>query len=340
MVRTGANAYIKYGYEDAYGAGASPALSFGLKTAVTGWTLTTNRTALAALGQVEPTTFAYGQQSGTLGVGFVLGDTTSHNIFQAIYGKATDSGTDKVYGSLTAGGAAKDMNPESVSDDGLTFTTEIGFNLEDDSSNQRRTLKGCVLNTLSISAAINDTVNCTADITYGKEDAPSTAIGAAPAETSQPFTFAHGTLALRTADGAANIVELQEADINFSQNTDLLYQLGTNQAVRGVKRVLEITGRFKASWRDQNKVNAIINQMRTGVATAHKETWGDAYAGGGSDAEFNLTFDNTATGKSIVFILSGLSFMDHSVTGLEPVEPVFEELNWQAKQCQITADVA
>jgi hypothetical protein len=80
--------------------------------------------------------------------------------------------------------------------------------------------------------------------------------------------------------------------------------------------------------------------MRTGVATAHKETWGDAYAGGGSDAEFNLTFDNAATGKSIVFILSGLSFMDHSVTGLEPVEPVFEELNWQAKQCQITADVA
>ena len=83
-------------------------------------------------------------------------------------------------------------------------------------------------------------------------------------------------MALRPADGAANIVELQEADINFSQNTDLLYQLGTNQAVRGVKRVLEITGRFKASWRDQNKVNAIINQMRTGVATAHKETWGDA----------------------------------------------------------------
>ena len=53
----------------------------------------------------------------------------------------------------------------------------------------------------------------------------------------------------------------------------------------------------------------------------------------------NLTFDNE-DGKSIVIILSGLSFMDHSVTGLEPVEPVFEELNWQAKQCQITADVA
>jgi len=77
--------------------------------------------------------------------------------------------------------------------------------------------------------------------------------------------------------------------------------------------------------------------MRTGVATAHKETWGDAYAGGGSDAEFKFTLSN-GDGKSITFELSGLSFMDHAVTGLEPVEPVFEELNWQAKQCQITAD--
>ena len=343
MVRTGANAYVKYGYETTYGAGAgTPTLSFGLKTAVTGWTLTTNRTALAALGQVEPTTFAYGQQSGTLGIGFVLGDTTSFDIFQAIYGLPTISGTDSIFGGLTAGDAAKEMNPnltQTPRNDGLTFTTEIGFDLETGNVDVR-TLKGCVLNTLSIAAAVNDTVNCTADITYGAEDAPSAAFGTAVAETSKPFTFAHGTLSLRTADGAEAIAELQEADVNFTQNSDLLYQLGSNQAVKGIKRILEITGRFRASWKDQNKVNILINQMRTGVGgSTFKETWGDAYTGGESGAaEFNLTFDNN-DGKSIVIILSGLSFMDHAVTGLEPVEPVFEELNWQAKQCQITADV-
>ena len=341
MVRTGANAYVKYDYEDDYGTGASPDKSFGLKTAVTSWSLTTNRTALATLGQVEPTAFAYGQQAGTLGIGFVLGDTTSHNIFQAIYGVPTDSGTDKVYGSLTAGGAAKNMNPDPSGSDntGLTFTTEIGFDLETGNVDVR-TLKGCVLNTLSIAAAVNDTVNCTADITYGREDAPSAAFGTAAAETSKPFTFAHGTLALRATSGVTTIAELQEADINFTQNSDLLYALGTNQAVKGIKRILEITGRFRTSWTDQTKVNALINQMRTGVGgSTFKETWGDAYAGGGGEAEFNLTFDNN-DGKSIVIVLSGLSFMDHAVTGLEPVEPVFEELNWQAKQCQITADVA
>ncbi len=339
MVRTGASAYVRYGFEDTYGAGASPTDSFGLKTGVSTWTLTTNRTALAALGQVEPTTFAYGQQQGSLSIGFVFGDTTSYKIFQGIYGAPTTSGTDKVFGGLDAGDAIRTMHPNSASDDGLTFTTEIGVDLEGTTTNNIRTLNGCILNTLSLSAAINDTVNCTADITYGQEAAPSTtyAVGNNPAETSAPFTFAHGTLALRTADGTENIAELQEADINFTQNTDLLYKLGQNKATNSYKRVLDITGRFRASWLNTDKLLAVINQQ---AGSGHKETWGDAYAGGGTDVELNLTFDNAASGKSLVITLNGLSFADHSVTGLEPVEPIFEELNWQAKTCKVTADIA
>ena len=344
MVRTGASAYVRYGFEDTYGAGAGAITnSFGLKTGVSTWTLTTNRTALAALGQVEPTTFAYGQQQGSLSIGFVFGDTTSYKIFQAIYGVPDEtSGTDKIFGGLDAGDAIRTMHPTGDSvpnDDGLTFTTEIGIDLEGTTTNNIRTLNGCILNTLSLSAAINDTVNCTADITYGKEDAPSTnyAVGNNPAETSAPFTFAHGTLALRTSDGAETIAALQEADVNFTQNTDLLYKLGSNQATSSYKRVLDITGRFRASWLNTDKLLAVINQQ---AGSGHKETWGDAYAGGGTDVELNLTFDNAATGKALVITLNGLSFADHSVTGLEPVEPIFEELNWQAKTCKVTADIA
>ena len=85
------------------------------------------------------------------------------------------------------------------------------------------------------------------------------------------------------------------------------------------------------------KLLSVINQQ---TGSGHKETWGDAYAGGGTDVELNLTFDNAATGKALVITLNGLSFADHSVTGLEPVEPIFEELNWQAKTCKVTADIA
>lgn len=345
MVSTGANAYVRYGYEGAYkSAVSSPTNSFGLKTAVSSWTLTTNRTALAKLGQVEPDTFAYGQQQGTLSLGFVLGDTTSHKIFESIYGTPTDGtpSSTKIYGGNTAGDAALSFGAATDGTQAHTMAIEIATDLE--TANSVRTLRGGILNTLSIAATVNDVVNCTADITYGKEDAPSTSFSAsnAPSETSKPFTFAHGTLNLRTSGGKAAIAELQEADINWTQNSDLLYSLGNNQAAAPVKRVLEITGRFRASWKDNDKLNALINQMRTNsdsVSRSHKETWGDAYAGGGSDPEFELHFA-TEDGKSINIILSGLSFMDHSVTGLEPVEPIFEELNWQAKTCKVTADPA
>ena len=123
--------------------------------------------ALGKLGQVDPTVYAYGTQSGTLGVNFVLGDTTSHNIFKSIYGAATgagSSGNPYIYGSATEGAANKTLV-------GSSFTTEIGFNGEDDYL--VRTLKGCVTNSLALTTTIGGTVVCTADVVYGKEDTPT-----------------------------------------------------------------------------------------------------------------------------------------------------------------------
>ena len=76
MVRTGAYAYVNYGYEtgddpDVFGGTATVNKSFGLKTAVTGFTLSTNRQQLYKLGQVEPHKFAYGTQSGSMSLDFV-----------------------------------------------------------------------------------------------------------------------------------------------------------------------------------------------------------------------------------------------------------------------------
>ena len=81
------------------------------------------------------------------------------------------------------------------------------------------------------------------------EDAPSTSFSAnnVPAEASQPFTFAHGELKIANGSSTAVVAELQEADINWTQNAELLYSLNDNQAADAYKRVLEITGRFSAA---------------------------------------------------------------------------------------------
>jgi hypothetical protein len=332
MVRTGAYAYVKYGYEGTFGGSATIDKSFGHKASVSGWTLTTNRIKLGKLGQVEPSDFAYGTQSGSLSVGFVLADETSHELFKSIYGAGTGSGTHASpikYPATNAQGAA------SKTFVGQTFSTEIGFTGETDT--MVRTAKGCILNTLNISATMGDVVNCSADISYGIEAALSNTATTAASETSKPFTFAHGALKL----GGATVAEVQEVDITFSQNGDLLYELGSQQAVTGVKRTLDITGRFKASWKNDDAFANVVNQLATTATNTFKETYGAQYT---STPEFELYFTNGVGGASpasgrrdIKITCSGLSIGDHSVSGLEPVEPVFEEINWQVKTAQIEA---
>jgi|14BtaG_2_1085337.scaffolds.fasta_scaffold08819_2 hypothetical protein len=321
MVRTGAYAYINYGYENTFGGTASAITnSFGQRTAISGLTLTTNKIALGKLGQVDPTAFAYGTQNGTLGINFVLGDITSHKIFKSILGSASGAGTSGnpyIYGSATEGAATKSLI-------GNTFTTEIGFQGETDT--MVRTLKGCVANSLSMSTSIGGTVDCSVDAVYGKEDAPSTSGFSDDAtENSQPFTFAHGSLKI----GGSIIAELQEADINFSQNGDLLYSIGDQQSVAGIKRSLDISGRFRASWKNDNLIDQLILQLKGSTYKETVESMGTP--------ELELVFTNGASSaKSITITGYGLGINDHAVSGLEPVEPVFEEINWQVKRAKIT----
>jgi len=330
MVRTGAYAYVNYGYEtgdnpDVFGGTATVNKSFGLKTAVTGLTLSTNRQQLYKLGQVEPHKFAYGTQSGSMSLDFVLGTITSGDIFQAIYGAPTGAGTgasNHVYGDDTGSGSSKTFV-------GQSFTTEIGFQGETDYL--IRTLKGCILNTFGITASIGDVVKCTGDVVFGKEDTPSNASGDFSddaTEDSQPFTFANGQFSL---NGVIQ-TQIQDVDINFAQNGDLLYQLGSNQSVAGIKKTLDITGRFKVALKDKTAINTLIAQLK---GANFKETWGDKNAG---SPEFELHFTNGVVGngeRKITIIGKGLGIADHNMTGLEPVEPIFEEINWQIKSAKI-----
>ena len=47
-----------------------------------------------------------------------------------------------------------------------------------------------------------------------------------------------------------------------------------------------------------------------------------------------------ASQKTIKITLSGVSPTEHSVSGIEPVEPVFESITWQAKSAVVVAENA
>ena len=82
-IRTGASAYLKYQYESSYAAGGTPNKKFGLQDRLTNWSLTHNRIDMPRLNQTTIHKYAYGQQNGSLSVGFVLSNPW---IFRSVYG--------------------------------------------------------------------------------------------------------------------------------------------------------------------------------------------------------------------------------------------------------------
>jgi len=341
MVKTGASSYIRYGWETAFGS--APTLStldkaFGLNTRLTNWSLTNSPKDLPTLGQVEVKDYAFGQQTGSMGVDFVLSNPW---IFGAIYGEPARTGSSPyVYKYGTTAGVH--AGAKAV----RSFTTEVGF--EGETNTMVRRGLGCVANSLSISTTIDGTVDCSMDIGYGKEDSSSGSVITTGFETSPPsddvafpYTFAHGQLkwageGLADTGSATSIVaELQDASISFSQNPTLLYTIGSHQSVSSFRRVFDITGNFKASWKNDDKLNQLLDQIRKPPTSTITLS---------SAPEIELVFTNDSYGdtadaatKDIVIKLHGVRPDSHSVEGIQPVEPVFENIAWRTKTCEILA---
>ena len=339
MVRTGGSSYVRYDWEDTFGTAAfnnSTHKAFGLNARLGSWTLGHSPKDLPRLNQVEVAQYAYGQQNGSLSVDFVLSNPW---LFKALYGASgapSESGGSYTHTWGTTGdvSGAKTITP---------FSVEVGFAAED--ANIVRTATGCILNSLSIGATIDGTVDCSADITYGNEADNSTSYHASPPndDVNFPYTFAHGELrwygddAADTDAAGSVIAELQTANITFAQNPALLYSIGSNKAVSSFRRVFDITGNFQASWVNNKKLLQLLDQIEkpgTSFIRAGQS---------GSAVDAILTFTNGGTGatlKKITIRLSGVRPDSISIDGIVPVEPVFETINWRAKTASVTAENA
>lgn len=318
---TGANASIMYGYESTFGTTPTVTNTFGLNQKVTNLSLNTSRFQLNKLGQVEPTKYAYGQQSGSVGIGFVFDDSHSHKIFQSIYGADANGSSPFNYPANLGQGSA----PTTVS----PITTKIQV-ATSGSTSLERILNGCIVQSLGLSTSIGEPVNGTVDMMFGKEQNSDVVGGAATEQGAGsldqggvPYTFAHGEVKVHNGSALAAVAEIQEFDVTFAQNSELLYGLNSHTAVDSYRRVLDVSGRFRAAFKDKRLIQYVIDQSRSGTELLT------------SGVGVELTFTNGS--KSLNIKLNELSVADHGTSGIEPVEPIFEEINWSCKSAQVIA---
>ena len=316
MVRTGAHAYIKYDFETAYGSGATPNKSFGLQDKMSSLTLTNNKVNLAKLNQNTVDRFAYGQQQGTASLSFTLSNPW---LFGMVLSPPVSSTGSSPY--------THTWQNSTLAPEARTIQIEVGV---DDSTNMVRTLKGGIVGSLGITTSVGGMVDCSADVTYGQESAPTAPSSVtAPTKPTQqsPYTFAHAEL---TFAGTV-VAQCQDVNLNLAQNAELLYGLNSHAAVDAYRKVLDITGSFKATWKDKVLLEHLLDQL---LADGSGETIG---AGSNAELEFKLTFTKSATNEIMTINCYGLTLNDLGLSGLEPVEVLFSDVNFTAKTIKVVA---
>ena len=330
MVYTGSFAYLQYVRESTFGTAGSTIQSageqFGFEQKITGWSFTNNKMALAQLGDVRVKTYAYGQTRGSLSIDFVL----SSPWFIGLIG--FKEAADTCVGSVKT--HTWDICTDSCTETIESFTTQIGQ--EAGGTDIVRTLTGGIVNSASISTSIGEVVRVSLDSNY-KNESLTTSLDSSPAAlcvaNHTPYTFAHGELEF---PDCTTIAEVQDIDITFNQNADHIWGIGNSTASSGIRRLFEITGKFKAAHTDAVQLKKLYAQQKDTLANASGVTLL------AEQPTLKLTFTNSvaSTGvRSIVFSFSGIALDDIGVN-IEPNEPIFEDLSFQARDCDVVASDA
>jgi len=316
MVRTGSNAFVHYGIESTFGGGATQTRAFGLEQKVNSLTFKNNQIPLSQLNSIEVQSFAYGKNEGSGSLDFVLSNPW---IFDTVLGGVDKTGSTNDYSYVW------DSDYSNLSSDNTgvkvpkSFDIEVGFDAKPSKTDVLRNLKGSVINQIAVKSSVGETVKVTMDFLYGIVDTISTSVsgGTTADDISFPYTFAHATLEL--PDGSA-VAEIQDFDINFATNCELLYEQGAANAVGAFRKLFEITGKFNASFIDKTQLQRVID--RTEVATL--------------TVEFTNGLSGTSE-KSIKLEFAGVGLSEHSLS-IAPVEPIFEDLTFQMRNVKITAN--
>lgn len=317
MVRTGSNAYIHYGKEGTFNGGATETRAFGLEQKVNSLTFKNNQIALSQLNNIEVASFAYGKNEGSGSVDFVLSNPWVFDTLLGAVDKTTTTTNDYTY--------IWDSNSANLTADNTgiktpnSFDIEVVFDAKSSLTDVKRNLHGSVFNQLNIKSSVGETVKGTLDFLYGKADTITTDVSGSIIGDGIdfPYTFAHASIEL--LDGTT-VAEVQDFDITFAANTELLYAQGDPNAVGAFRKLFEMTGKFNASFLDKTQLQRVLD--RTEVAT------------------FTVEFTNglsTTSEKSIKLEFAGVSLSEHSLS-IAPNEPIFEDLTFQMRNVKVTAN--
>lgn len=230
-------------------------------------TVTRNNNAerIYGVGARNATATINKQFGGALTVNGVL---TNAYWLLGVLGANTDGGT---VGAYTHTYTEADILP--------SFTTTTSFELG--TTDFASDLIGCVINTCTISAAINEALKFSLEGTYRYENLGTTKL-ANLADVEPVFTFAHGNIEM--PDGTV-IAAIQSFELTMVNNAEAVYGIGSRFMTGVVAKNREYNFTMTAGFNDYTD---LLTYFMNGTASATAPT-----AGSGTEiATLELTFTN------------------------------------------------
>ena len=312
MVHSGVAVYARYRTEGLgnFGTdtGAGTWYTFGRNTRMSGVRWNVNQTGLNQLDTIEVDDYYYGKNEGSFSVDWVLSNS---QIFNTILDPKSPN--------------AYDTNPYSANNNDVrkanSFQLEIGHR----NDSVLTTYKGCIMQSLAIKTSVGEPVGCTASVMCGRQtigttglqtDANVNTLKSNAANNVDPFTFADSQITVSPTNklfsGTTNNV-IQDIEINFNTNKELLWGLNSADAQDSFRKVMEITGRMTLAFEDKYALETCAGR-----------------------SEFtSLSAIFTKGGKTLTIALSGIGLSEHSRPSISPEEVIHQEVSFQARRAAI-----
>ena len=236
--RTGAFAYVKYGWESTFkGGSTSRNKVFGRGQRVTSITRNENAEKIYELGERPAQHIIYKAFEGSASFDFYLSNPW---LFKAVLGNVSTSGSGPYTHTYT------------VAKMPVSMEIEVGF--QGSGGDVVRLLRGAVANTFSLTAGVNELVRARLDVMYADEVAGT--ISSAIVDTYEPFVFQHGTLEIPSGTPVA---EVQSFDLTITNNAMLVWGLGDTKASSSIWQNFDPVGRISVTMKDRT----FIDRLRT-----------------------------------------------------------------------------
>ena len=305
MVRSASSAYVIRMYEATFGSGGTVEHKFGYDEKISGLEWANNQSPLPALYTPEVEAFLYNRNSGGCSIEYTMG--SSYWLTALLGDPTTETGADPFTRTWESDPDVTDSTSRFAKSQHLEFGKALT------AENVVRQAKGVITQSINLKSSIDNPVALTETMVWGIEDAIGTTLDSSLPDNAEfsPMNFVNSTVEMPDANV---ITTIQDLDLTLNRNMELLYGLGSADAVDAYPKVFEATGKITLAYLDKTHLQQVKDRVEI--------------------AGMTIIISNglaTTEERTVTLTFTGCGLSRHGAPTVSPGEPIFQEYDFQCR---------